>query len=112
MASTLARKTGLTPQLGTRISTQKLDEWLQVTQSMIWKRWGKKWYLVLSIFHGFCLIPMDFMLYGILLTKTHNLFAKIIDSSLCSANSHLLAFGYEIKSSFRKCNHSCKGKAK
>lgn len=45
MASTLARKTGLTPQLGTRISTQKLDEWLQVTQSMIWKRWGKKWYL-------------------------------------------------------------------
>lgn len=75
-------------------------------------RWGKKWYLVLSIFHGFCLIPMDFMLYGILLTKTHNLIAKIIDSSLCSANSHLLAFGYEIKSSFRKCNHSCKGKAK
>ena len=45
---------------------------------------------------------MDFMLHGILLSKTHSIFTKIIDSSICSANSHLLAFGHEIKSSFRK----------
>lgn len=79
------------------------DLQLEGLKQMLTSQGGeKKWYLVLSIFHGFCLIPMDFMLYGILLAKTHNLFAKIIDSSLCSANSHLLAFGYDIKSSFRE----------
>lgn len=35
MISTFARRTALTLLLGTKCNTQKLDDWLQVTQSII-----------------------------------------------------------------------------